>query len=72
MTYDKGSDSDRVGHQQNKSFNRISNIKIITNLIFNVFFSVNVFIVMPKLLNLKPLTLNNSTKCSNTLKSRTQ
>ena len=30
------------------------------------------FTAMSKLLNLKPLTLNNSTKCSSTLKNRTQ
>ena len=36
MIYDKGSDWDWVGQQQNKSFNRISNIKIITNLILSV------------------------------------
>ena len=34
MIYDIRSDWDRVEHRQNKSFNRISNIKITTNLIF--------------------------------------
>ena len=32
MIYHKGDDWDWVGHQQNKSFKRISNIKIITKL----------------------------------------